>query len=109
MSESPIHHVSDTAFWVAAFRAEEVQRPDAVFWDPVIGKLVGTKGEEIRRVMPHNEFMSFAMIIRTTGIDQLVQYAIEAGVDTVINLGAGLDTRPYRLKLPPQLKWIEVD
>ncbi len=27
----------------------------------------------------------------------------------VINLGAGLDTRPYRMSLPATLKWIEVD
>jgi methyltransferase (TIGR00027 family) len=33
----------------------------------------------------------------------------EQGYDTVINLAAGLDTRPYRLDLPPNLKWIDVD
>jgi O-methyltransferase involved in polyketide biosynthesis len=27
----------------------------------------------------------------------------------VINLGAGFDTRPYRMQLPQQLKWVEVD
>jgi len=27
----------------------------------------------------------------------------------VVNLAAGLDTRPYRMQLPPSLKWIEVD
>lgn len=31
------------------------------------------------------------------------------GVDTVVNLGAGLDTRPYRMKLSRTLRWIEVD
>ena len=25
------------------------------------------------------------------------------------NLAAGLDTRPYRMDLPPSLRWIEVD
>jgi methyltransferase (TIGR00027 family) len=34
---------------------------------------------------------------------------VENGVDTVINLGAGLDTRPYRMQLPAGLNWIEVD
>src|SRR5262249_49846825 len=29
--------------------------------------------------------------------------------DTVLNLGAGLDTRPYRLDLPEDLLWIEAD
>lgn len=27
----------------------------------------------------------------------------------VVNLAAGLDTRPYRMQLPASLKWIEVD
>ncbi len=27
----------------------------------------------------------------------------------VINLGAGLDSRPYRMALPPSLLWVEVD
>ena len=27
----------------------------------------------------------------------------------VVNLAAGLDTRPYRMQLPTSLKWIEVD
>ncbi|HXU22306.1 MAG TPA: class I SAM-dependent methyltransferase [Verrucomicrobiae bacterium] len=35
--------------------------------------------------------------------------SISQGVDTVLNLGAGLDTRPYRLDLPESLIWIEAD
>jgi hypothetical protein len=35
--------------------------------------------------------------------------AISSGIDTVINLGAGMDTRPYRMHLPPSLHWVEVD
>src|SRR6185503_5601018 len=34
---------------------------------------------------------------------------IANGADLVLNLGAGLDTRPYRLALPKELPWIEVD
>src|SRR5690606_1497906 len=34
---------------------------------------------------------------------------VDAGVDTVVNIGAGLDTRPYRLELPQDLQWIEID
>ena len=33
----------------------------------------------------------------------------EKKIDTVLNLGAGLDTRPYRLDIPHSLRWIEVD
>jgi methyltransferase (TIGR00027 family) len=47
--------------------------------------------------------------MRTCIIDDLVHEAIAAGCDTILNLGAGLDTRPYRLELPRSLRWIEVD
>ncbi len=33
----------------------------------------------------------------------------EERVDTVLNLAAGLDARAYRLDLPQQLRWVEVD
>ena len=49
------------------------------------------------------------MIIRTSAIDRLIGEALIAGVDTVLNLGAGLDTRPYRMKLPASLRWVELD
>ncbi|MEO5971385.1 MAG: SAM-dependent methyltransferase, partial [Bdellovibrionia bacterium] len=42
-------------------------------------------------------------------IDRFIEQSIKEGVDAVINLGAGLDTRPYRMSLPESLEWIEVD
>jgi methyltransferase (TIGR00027 family) len=53
--------------------------------------------------------MTWLLAIRTVAIDRLVLQAISMGVDTVVNLGAGLDTRPYRMALPSTLRWIEVD
>jgi methyltransferase (TIGR00027 family) len=47
--------------------------------------------------------------IRTVIIDDFITSAMARGVDTVLSLGAGLDTRPYRLDLPAELSWIEVD
>jgi methyltransferase (TIGR00027 family) len=35
--------------------------------------------------------------------------AIDEGADTILNLGAGLDTRPHRMTLPASLTWIEAD
>ncbi len=37
LAEQLIGHVSDTAFWVAHYRAMEGQRPDALFHDPLAG------------------------------------------------------------------------
>jgi methyltransferase (TIGR00027 family) len=47
--------------------------------------------------------------IRTVVIDEFIAGALGEGVDTVLNLGAGLDARPYRMTLPPSLLWIEAD
>src|SRR6185295_9362931 len=44
---SLVQNISDTARWVAVFRAEESERPDAVFHDPFARKLAGEKGEQI--------------------------------------------------------------
>jgi methyltransferase (TIGR00027 family) len=108
-SEKLIRNVSDTARWVAVYRAEETERPDALFRDPFARRLAGEQGEQIAKAMPFGDAMSWSMVTRTVLIDDLVREEVAAGVDTVINLAAGLDTRPYRMLLPPSLKWIEVD
>jgi methyltransferase (TIGR00027 family) len=109
MEDQLINNVSDTALWIAAFRALESERPDAVFNDSFARKLAGEKGFQMVEATPIKKYMAFAMITRTTGIDRLINEAIERGIDTVINLGAGLDTRPYRMPLPVNLHWVEVD
>jgi methyltransferase (TIGR00027 family) len=109
MPDTLIENVSDTALWVAYYRMLESQRPDAVFKDTLAEKLVGEKGRLIAHSMPSQKQMAFVMTVRTVAIDRLIDTAIKAGIDTVINLGAGLDTRPYRMKLPAYLRWIEID
>src|SRR5688572_11381442 len=104
-----IHHISDTALWIAGFRAMETDRQDAVFRDPFAKKLAGERGLEMVAITPNVEAMALAIVVRTCAIDRMIEMAISDKIDTVINLGAGLDTRPYRLKLPANLIWIEVD
>ncbi len=109
MSESPIQHVTDTAFWVATYRAVESERPDALFRDPLAARLVEGRGRAIAGQMIDAKAAEWAVVIRTCVIDDYIREAIAGGCDTIINLGAGLDTRPYRMELPPSLKWFEVD
>ena len=106
-----IRNVSDTALWVASYRAEESERPDAVFHDPYAKRLGGKRGEEIARSMSATSKTggSWPIVARTYLIDKLVMQQLRQGVDMVINLAAGLDSRPYRMKLPPTLKWVEID
>lgn len=106
----PIQHVSDTALWVAHYRTLESQRPDAHFRDPYAARLAGERGPEIVGRLKGGPQAAWAMIVRTVIFDELILRKIERdGVDMVINLAAGLDARPYRMRLPPSLRWVEVD
>jgi methyltransferase (TIGR00027 family) len=109
MSTSPIFNVSDTARWVAVYRAWESARPDALFNDPYADLLAGERGHAIAALMPRQARNGWPMIARTKLMDDLVQATIEQGCDCVVNLAAGFDTRPYRLALPSSLRWIEAD
>ncbi len=54
--------------------------------------------------------MSWSIAVRTRIFDDLILEAVRGGqIGAVLNLGAGLDARPYRLPLPADLRWIEVD
>ena len=105
-----IQHVSDTARWVALYRAMESERPDALFHDPYARRLAGERGERILASMKQGRTWAWPMIVRTAVMDELILRAIARDrVDTVLNLAAGLDTRPYRLPLAPSFRWVEVD
>ena len=49
------------------------------------------------------------LICRTRFIDDLIEESTSAGIEQYVILGAGYDSRAYRLKLPPKLKIFEVD
>jgi methyltransferase (TIGR00027 family) len=105
-----IENISDTARWVAYYRAMETERPDAIFKDPFARRLAGSKGEEIVNTVKQGRGMAWAMIVRTQAFDEIILWSIRTrGVDTVLNIAAGLDTRPWRLDLPPTLKWVDAD
>ena len=99
MTDTPIENVSDTAFWVAHYRALETKRPDALFHDPLAGVLAGDHGQRIARAMPMPFMTAWAIAIRTCIVDDYIRLTLAQGVDAVLNVGAGLDTRPYRMDL----------
>ena len=107
--ESRIRNISDTARWVAVYRARETERTDAVFRDPFARRLAGERGEQIAASMSFAEKNSWPFVARTWLIDHVIANQVKLGTDMVINLAAGLDARPYRMNLPGSLQWIEVD
>lgn len=111
MNRSPvIGEVSDTGIWVAYCRAVENERDDALFHDRVAQKLAGERGRAIYvQLKSLSRYTQFHVVVRTVVIDRFIRQLLNLGIDTVLNLGAGLDTRPYRLKLPVNLRWIEID
>lgn len=105
-----IEHVSDTARWVAVYRAMETERPDAHFRDPWARRLAGAEGEGIVAALPRGRTMAWPMIVRTKVFDEVILERVRVDrVDTVLNLAAGLDTRAWRMDLPSDLLWLDVD
>ena len=107
--ERPIRGVSDTALWMAMYRAMETERPDALFRDPYARRMAGERGKDIVDSLPFAQSMAWSLSVRTAMIDEVILRCVAGGVRVVLNLGAGLDTRAFRLQLPPSLRWMDVD
>jgi hypothetical protein len=116
---------SRTAEYMALFRAVETAQPSArrLFEDPyAIPLLSGTLkalAESARlpivgRLVP--AFLDFgwpytrsSAVVRTRMIDDLVREAIRAGAQQMVLLGAGFDSRAYRLEEAKTIPAFEVD
>jgi len=107
--DSSVRNISDTARWVAYFRARETERPDALFSDPYAERLAGERGFQIANTLPEGNKHEWAWVARTYLFDKFLAAEILKGADLVVNLAAGLDARPYRMEVPANLQWIEVD
>jgi len=106
----PIQHISDTALLTAYARATESDRHDALFRDKYARALAGDRGAELARETKAFATIANSVACRTCVFDDLLLRLVRReGVDLVLNLGAGVDTRPWRLDLPPSLKWVDVD
>jgi methyltransferase (TIGR00027 family) len=108
--EREITHVSDTALMVAACRAAETELQDGFVRDPFAARLAGERGRAILDAMPHANVARMGLSIRARFVDELLLEALATNsIATVLSVGCGLDTRPWRLQLPANLRWIEVD
>ena len=105
-----IKHVSDTALMVAACRADETKLPDAFVKDPFAARLAGERGQAILAALPHANVVRMGLAIRTRFVEELLLEALrQHSITTVLSVGCGLDTRPWRMELPSDLRWIEID
>jgi methyltransferase (TIGR00027 family) len=114
--------VSRTALGAATMRLIEQYQPEQtrLFNDPVVKDLVGAPirslmqlGAMRRLTLQQSDAITKgiygAQICRTRYIDDTVQAALAQGIDQIVILGAGLDTRPYRLPGIERARVYEID
>ncbi|WP_433292333.1 class I SAM-dependent methyltransferase [Pseudonocardia sp. CA-142604] len=102
--------VAASAHWIAAARARESRREDALFVDPFAADLAGDLGFTMMARSEDATGQENSYIpVRVRFFDDAVLAATSGRLDQVVVLGAGLDTRPFRLDVPHRLRWFEVD
>ncbi len=114
--------VSRTALGAATCRLIEQYQPEGtrLFDDPVAKELIGSLIRLLTQFASMRDFIVKqtdavakgiygAQICRTRYLDDVVQAAIAQGIQQVVILGAGYDTRPYRLPAIESIKVFEVD
>ncbi len=128
--------VGATAIGVAAMRAAETRRPDALFGDPFAERLVDATGSGWSRVLraqiaaasggadpavegdassrtadSDNLYRPLAamLIARTVYFDEYFTAASGAGIRQIVILASGLDARAYRMEWPSGTVVFEID
>lgn len=114
-SDEALRGVGLTALIVAQARADESQRADRLFDDPFAASFVDRGGSSflasaaelapILRLRGNGRYFA----IRTRYFDDCLLDAARSGCRQVVILGAGLDTRAFRLALPSEGKVFELD
>ena len=117
------HQPSSTAETIAMHRAAEAMRPEdqRICYDPlaihfISPQLLGRFKNPIRRAIARwvlNFFfpgVNGAIVARVRFMDDYLKACIEKGLEQLVIIGAGYDTRAYRFDLPDnRLRVFEVD
>jgi methyltransferase (TIGR00027 family) len=108
--------VGMTAVSVAAARALESQRPDRLFDDPWAARFVAAAGfadglpsASAGKDGGRGRWTAAMIPVRTRFLDDFLSAAVGRGCGQVVLLGAGLDTRVFRMDWPAGLRFFEID
>jgi methyltransferase (TIGR00027 family) len=108
--------VATTALFVAAVRARENERGDRLFRDELSSLLAGPDGLAwlaAAEARPGGNYHrdSFPYLETRTRFfdDWLSQAVLDSGAKQLVLLGAGMDTRAFRLPWPDGFRFMEVD
>jgi methyltransferase (TIGR00027 family) len=109
-SSSPLAGLSGPALAIAAIRAQESVQPGRLFDDPLAAAFVAASGWTPPAGPPDRRsvLLRFWVIARTVFMDELLAAAVRDGCRQVVLLGAGLDTRAFRLPWPPGVRCFEL-
>src|SRR5215475_7762312 len=92
--------VADTAFAIAAVRAEETLRPpdERLFEDPYASlfRAAGVHAEDGTRRYLDLPFFRDGIRLRTRSIDDALSDGVATGLAQIVLLGAGFDARALR-------------
>jgi methyltransferase (TIGR00027 family) len=104
-----MHAVSYTAQWMAAARALESEREDALYVDPLARSLAEPKGFELIDRYAGGGLLPF-ISVRTRFLDDAIRDLLADGtIGQVVLIAAGMDTRAFRLDWPDDVDVYEVD
>lgn len=99
--------VSDTAFYTCGIREQDAKSAKPVCNDRYAARFMNARGAEVYSMFSGDKMGSNAHLARHSMIDELVRAQVAADPDTcVVTIGAGFDSRPYRIKGGA---WIELD
>lgn len=97
-----------TARWTAAVRAMETRREDRLFDDPWAAELAGAEG--LAWIESRTPESVLPLVVRTRYYDDWLQGRVGSeALQQVVILGAGLDTRAFRLPWPNDARVFELD
>ncbi len=114
-AERAMSGVGNTARWIAASRAKESELALPLFSDPYARELSGDAGFELQKSMraamgAPGDGPDLYLSIRTKFLDDALVHAVRArGLQQVVILAAGMDTRAFRIPWPSGVKVFEVD
>ncbi|MGD2170544.1 MAG: class I SAM-dependent methyltransferase [Gammaproteobacteria bacterium] len=99
--------MSNTAYYCCGVRMDDANRKRPVVGDRYAQRFMDRRGLEIYAPFRSETMPNISNISRCRIIDDWIAAAIDASASTtIVTIGAGFDTRPYRL---PGGRWYELD
>lgn len=109
----PVAGVAMTAIGIAVVRARETERDDRLYSDPFAHLFVDAAkpsyGARWDELTPLLDMFYPARTVAVRLVDDRVEAAVREGIRQIVILGAGLDTRAFRMDLPADTRFFELD